>query len=163
MVTLGLLAGIMLLLLGISELSNQHNNMQNSRAAEFTGTIAEVHCSTERKQPAVKLRLTTHSPAVWFHTNRNLLGQVQPCNVLQSAMAGGVMLRLLAANSQIIGLRIDNEQIYQPADWYQYQRKNAVSMSLCGLTLCVIGFFSLYRRFRNRIQNTAADHASKPQ
>lgn len=150
MLTLGLLTGVLLLLLGITDLSIQHHTLQRSQAAEFTGTIAELHCRTERKQPAVKLRLTAHPPSVWFHSNRDLLGQFQPCNVLQSAMDSKATLTLLTANSQIIGLRIDNQQIYQPADWRQHQLKNALGATLAGILLCGLGLFGLYRRYRSR-------------
>ncbi len=163
MLTLGLLAGVLLLLLGISDLSFQQRTLQRSQAAEFTGTIAELHCRTERKQPAVKLRLTTHPPSVWFHSNRDLLGQFQPCNVLQSAMDNKATLSLLTANSQIIGLRIDNQQIYQPADWRQHQLNNALGLSLCGLILCFVGFYGWYRRYCSSKITAIADRDSRSQ
>lgn len=150
MLTLGLLAGGLLLLLGITDLSIQHRSLQRSQTAGFTGTIAELHCRTARKQPAVKLRLTEHLPSVWFHSNRDLLGQFQPCNVLQSAMAHKATLTLLTADSQIIGLRIGNQQIYQPADWRQHRFNNALGATLAGILLCGLGLFGLYRRYRNR-------------
>jgi len=150
MAVISLLTGGLLLLIGLLDLSDLQATLQARNKAEYAGKLAEFHCSAERKQPAVKLRLKAHPPSVWFHSNRNLLGQFQPCNVLKSAMDNKATVTLLTADSQVIGLRIDNQQIYQPADWRQHQFNNALGATLAGILLCGLGLFGLYRRYRRR-------------
>lgn len=148
MTIISLLTGGLLLLLGLLDLSDLHQTLQARNKAEYTGVLAEFHCSSERKQSAVKLRLAQHPPSTWFHSNRDLLGQFQTCKVLQQAASTQAHLTFVASRSQILRLSIGNQLIYQIQDWRKHQLKDAISLTFIGALLAMSGCYGLYRRRR---------------
>lgn len=147
MAIISVLIGGLLLLLGLQDLSDVRQRLQASNKADYAGVLAEFHCSTERRQSEVKLRLAQHPPATWFYTDRDLLGLIEPCKVLQRAANTPAKVTFLAAHSQIIRLSIDNQLIYQPKDWRKHRLKNAISLSLIGALLGITGCYMFYRRY----------------
>lgn len=142
--------GGLLLLLGLLDYSDLQQTLQAENKAEYTGILAEFHCSAERRQHAVKLRLEQHPSSAWFHSSRDLLGQFQPCKVLQQAASSKAQLSFVASHSKILRLSIDNQLIYQLQDWRTDQLKNAIGSSVAGVLLGSLGGYLLYRQRQQR-------------
>ena len=154
MAIISLLTGGLLLLLGLLDLSDLQATLQAKNKAEYTGALAEFHCSTERRQSAVKLRLAQHPPTTWFYTDRGLLGLIEPCKVLQRAATSQANMTVLAAHNQIIRLSIADQLIYRPQDWRKHHLKNAIGAALIGALLLMSGSYMFYR---HRYQRRQAD------
>lgn len=150
MAIISLLTGGLLLLLGLLDLSDLQQTLQVRNKTEYAGVLAEFHCSSERKQSAVKLRLAQHPSSTWFHSNRDLLGlwQFQPCKVLQQAASTQAQIAFVASRSQILRLSIGNQLIYQVQDWHKHQLKDAIGLTVIGALLAMSGCYGLYRRRR---------------
>lgn len=148
MAIISLLTGGLLLLLGLLDLSDLQATLQAKNKAEYAGVLAEFHCSSERKQSAVKLRLAQHPPSTWFHSNRDLLAQFQPCKVLQQAASTKAQIAFVASRSQILHLSIGNQLIYQVQDWRKHQLKDVIGLTVIGALLAMSGCYGLYRRRR---------------
>lgn len=152
MAIISLLTGGLLLLLGLQDYRALQQTLQTRNKAEYTGALAEFHCSTERRQSAVKLRLAQHPPTTWFYTDRGLLGLIEPCKVLQRAATSQANMTVLAAHSQIIRLNIADQLIYRPQDWRKHHLKNAIGAAVIGALLMMSGSYMFYRRRNPRRQ-----------
>jgi hypothetical protein len=157
MAILSLLTGVLLLLLGLMDLSDLQQALQAKNKAGYTGVLTEVQCSTERKQRAVKLRLAQHPSSTWFYTNRDLLGPLHPCAVLQRAVRTHAKIDFVASHSQILRLSIDNQQIFQVQDWRKHQLKSAIGLSVIGALLGSLGCYMLYWQQQRRLIHPEPD------
>ncbi len=153
MAIISVLIGGLLMLLGLQELSDVRQRLQASNKAEYSGVLAEFHCSNERRQSAVKLRLAQHPSATWFSTDRELLGLIEPCKVLEHAIDNQANITILAADSHILRLSIADQLIYRPQDWRNHHLQNAIAALLIGAVMLMSGCYMFYRQRRQASTN----------